>query len=91
MRKANRIITIVLGIAAALAWFGTVFYDALGWFSYPDIQVPFCVTLTAAACFGWLLLFLGERRGDNETRCRKCGYILRGISEPRCPECGERI
>jgi hypothetical protein len=25
------------------------------------------------------------------TRCRKCGYILRGISEPRCPECGERI
>ena len=28
---------------------------------------------------------------DRETRCRKCGYILRGISEPRCPECGERI
>jgi hypothetical protein len=28
---------------------------------------------------------------DNETRCRKCNYILRGITEPRCPECGERI
>jgi len=28
---------------------------------------------------------------DGETRCRKCGYILRGISEPRCPECGESI
>ena len=28
---------------------------------------------------------------DNETRCRKCGYILRGITEPRCPECGEPI
>lgn len=26
-----------------------------------------------------------------ETCCRRCGYILRGISEPRCPECGERI
>ena len=26
-----------------------------------------------------------------ETRCRECGYILRGISEPRCPECGEQI
>jgi hypothetical protein len=25
-----------------------------------------------------------------ETRCRKCGYILRGITDPRCPECGER-
>ena len=28
---------------------------------------------------------------DGETRCRKCGYILRGIPEPRCSECGERI
>jgi hypothetical protein len=28
---------------------------------------------------------------DRETRCRKCGYILRGIREPRCSECGERI
>ena len=26
-----------------------------------------------------------------ETRCRLCGYILRGLSEPRCPECGEKI
>lgn len=28
---------------------------------------------------------------ERETRCRQCGYILRGITEPRCPECGERI
>ena len=25
------------------------------------------------------------------SRCRKCRYILRGLSEPRCPECGEPI
>jgi hypothetical protein len=31
------------------------------------------------------------KRGDNETRCRRCGHILRGLSEPRCPECGEKI
>ena len=36
-----------------------------------------------------LVAIFGPR--DTETRCRKCGYILRGISEPRCPECGERI
>src|SRR5262245_39499083 len=30
-------------------------------------------------------------RLPDETRCRKCGYILRGLTEPRCPECGERI
>jgi len=28
---------------------------------------------------------------DRETRCRKCGYILKGITEPRCSECGEKI
>ena len=32
-----------------------------------------------------------QRAGEGETRCRKCGYILRGITEPRCTECGERI
>jgi len=30
-------------------------------------------------------------KAERETRCRKCGCILRGIAEPRCPECGERI
>jgi hypothetical protein len=29
--------------------------------------------------------------GEGECYCRKCGYILRGLSEPRCPECGEAI
>ena len=36
------------------------------------------------------IVYLSRDR-DDETRCRKCGYILRGITEPRCPECGERI
>jgi hypothetical protein len=36
------------------------------------------------------------RRRDNsrshgETLCRKCGYILRGLTAPRCPECGGHI
>jgi DNA-directed RNA polymerase subunit RPC12/RpoP len=38
-----------------------------------------------------LVVALRKKDGDRETRCRRCGYILRGISEPRCPECGERI
>jgi hypothetical protein len=36
-------------------------------------------------------LFARSTRVGAETSCRKCGYILRGITEPRCPECGERI
>ena len=30
-------------------------------------------------------------RADMYLHCLKCGYILKGLSEPRCPECGERI
>ncbi len=43
--------------------------------------------LGLASMFQWMT----EIRTDRETRCRKCGYILKGITEPRCPECGERI
>jgi len=38
-----------------------------------------------------LLTRITKTHRSDETRCRKCGYILRGITEPRCPECGERI
>ena len=44
----------------------------------------------ALASFG-LLTYWTRTPFTNQTRCRKCGYILRGITEPRCPECGERI
>ena len=91
MRKTNKIITIVLAMAAAAAWGLFLGFPWLGWYIDAETRVSFCVTLSVSACFGWLLLYLSERRGDNETRCRKCGYILRGLSEPRCPECGERI
>ncbi len=52
------------------------------------------VLIASLAAVVALLLFhlpIGPRPYDPETRCRKCGYILRGITEPRCPECGERI
>lgn len=52
------------------------------------------LALSPAIALGVFLFLSGIPRheiADRETRCRKCGYILRGISEARCPECGERI
>ncbi len=47
---------------------------------------------TAAFCLALFALFVHRpQQGAGESYCRRCGYILRGISEPRCPECGERI
>lgn len=50
------------------------------------------VILTGVFCrisagLGWAM---AEHRIENEAgdSCRKCGYLLRGLTEARCPECG---
>jgi hypothetical protein len=45
-----------------------------------------------ASCLVYELLW-GARAlpDDGESRCRRCSYILRGLSAPRCPECGEAV
>ena len=48
------------------------------------------VAIIAVAIYA-VLSRLRENQQLRETRCRRCGYILRGITEPRCSECGERI
>lgn len=46
--------------------------------------------LVAAFAMFWLVT-RQRHRAHGETLCRRCGYILRGLTLPRCPECGERI
>lgn len=49
-------------------------------------------TVLAVLLFAWLRRRWGpEPVGGDETRCRVCGYILRGLREPSCPECGEWV
>ena len=70
-----------LGLHGPIAY---VIYNALLWHLIP----------AAIGVGTYALLSGGFRRRvamHRETRCRCCGYILRGITEPRCPECGERI
>jgi hypothetical protein len=62
--------------------------DALGCMTAYELPP----VILALVIFGLLSWWFGPPRGfDGETRCRKCGYILRGITEPRCSECGEQI
>jgi len=53
----------------------------------------FCVVVVLPSMFyaAVTAVIRTRREFDSETRCRKCGHVLRGITEPRCPECGERI
>jgi hypothetical protein len=63
------------------ALFHEIYWDHLGYYSLLGIAV-------AVVVYG--LLWRGGTK-PQYTRCRKCGYILHGLSEPRCPECGEPI
>lgn len=90
MHRFNKMMTIALAAVTLIAWA----YAA--WRGYRDWAVPpaflaLPIALTVATCFGWLLVTLSAVRGDNETRCRRCNHILRGLTQPRCPECGEPI
>ncbi|MHC4797453.1 MAG: hypothetical protein ACYTF1_12490 [Planctomycetota bacterium] len=49
------------------------------------------VLIVAFGAYGLLTRYLAPKPDFNETRCRKCGYILKGIKEPICSECGEKI
>lgn len=90
MRRANTVIAIVAGALALLAWTYLLNMARTSW-SVPPTYLAFAITVTAVASLAWTLVCISHARGDGETRCRSCGYILRGLTEPRCPECGERI
>ena len=69
----------------------SVWFDRAGYYNAQLItgllfSVPAIVL--AILFYRWLSLRVAPY---GETRCRKCGYILRGLSEPRCSECGEPI
>ena len=58
---------------------------------YDVVLIAACGTATLGSYTFLTRRFGPPRVEDKELRCRKCHYILRGITEPRCPECGESI
>lgn len=94
-------IAIVAGTVAGIAVYAGAAMFQAGWSAD---SIPFLIGV-AIALFGLLVvpqmvairayLAITQRydppRRTDETYCRKCGYILRGISQPVCPECGERL
>ena len=88
---------IAVGIPATL-YAGLMFFASVLPGAIDAGQLAFAFFVVSAygaatlGCYAFLTWRFGPPRSkDNETRCRKCNYILRGITEPRCPECGEAI
>ena len=90
MQRANIVVTSILAGLAFLSWVWVGYHGWRHW-SISPAYLGISIVITACACVGWVLISIADARGAGETRCRKCGYILRGLSEPRCPECGTPI
>ena len=48
-------------------------------------------SLLGVIAYAVLTRRFGRPRGDGHSHCRRCAYILYGLTQPRCPECGEPI
>ena len=88
----------LVGLFSGTLWYGA--FCAILAFRYPQgidewLLIPVGISMLLVSVVSAILTYARISRGGdlsvNETHCRKCDYILRGISEPRCPECGERI
>ena len=67
------------------------FPPVLGAWQHGLFQLMYSAGLITAGV-GFVIASTRECRGTaQELRCLKCGYILKGLSQPRCPECGQAI
>jgi uncharacterized paraquat-inducible protein A len=100
-------LSVLAGLVAHILWRAidvhgyTIMYVMM----YLDIalgSLPYIWRLAVAGTLAYTLigllaaltaneLFAHYAPGQQETLCRRCGFVLRGISEPQCPECGERL
>ncbi len=103
MRARHFIVPVVVGSLVSFL-LHTVGRQCFRHFWRPSLPADFWLLFWCLNCellfsvfvgtFVAVLLYARKRAKDahdNETRCRECGYILRGITEPRCPECGKAI
>ena len=81
----------VVGVASY--WGGSLFFQPFIVWPLLAIRLFILATFLAGSVATAVLMHLLTPREpkDGHTRCGKCGYILKGRTEPRCSECGERI
>lgn len=100
---ARHAIAVCAGVILAL--FLNMIYTSI-YLWYMNVQVPpgywrmmlvntllMGVPINTLVCLTVSLIYAAILSPDHdpECRCRRCGYILKGLSKLECPECGEKI
>ncbi|HEX8911766.1 MAG TPA: hypothetical protein VF796_05360, partial [Humisphaera sp.] len=58
--------------------------------SSPDVWFVVGSAFVVAGLVAWTLGRFPRRRGRTP-HCRRCGYVLTGLTSDRCPECGRDV
>ncbi len=90
------IVSVIVGGIASVAFYavaGRTVMSGAGPTGTAAVVVFLCVAFLVGPFFASVLTHVLTPREtkDGHTRCGKCGYILKGLTEPRCSECGEQI
>ena len=88
------IVSVVGGGIASVAFFyvwSELVFTVVGAVSVPRFFWPPLLLAGPTATAVLLHMLTPREKKDDHTRCGKCGYILKGLTEPRCSECGEKI
>jgi hypothetical protein len=85
MQSWNRPVTIVLAVLALAYWGYIAIGPAFSAYSFPSVQVPFALSLSAASMVGWVMLWLDGRAGGYDCRCRVRRIDLSGMGGPALP------
>ena len=86
------IVSVIVGGFASWAWYiGAMVVDRGGWLAQRSILLLSIFSTGPIVATVLAHMLTPRETKDGHTRCGKCGYILKGLTEPRCSECGERI
>ena len=80
----------IAGAATILATRGAItqWAGGLGTCAVPAVLPPVATAISMVMLVRWRLSMGAMDLLVHGSRCRRCGYDLRGSREPRCPECG---
>lgn len=59
--------------------------------AYATMAAVGAIVPAAVSVLVYVILSARQKHKEGMTTCGRCGYILKGLSEPRCPECGQRF
>jgi len=79
--------TLIKQVQELVIWY-EYFYSSMGHPTISSETIQFLYILAGPIAGGFIITRIFRVNKIDPTQCRKCGYLLKGLTVNRCPECG---